>query len=134
MEDFLLTLPKKRKGKNVKTHRESTQKSVSKSPAKPKRQHFCCCTMKRAREMERNMQKRPRETYKIPVKSRSAQRRMRASNGERKTQKRSRKKSHTIKTVRNESKSQEDDAELSNVDHKTSLDKQPLRRRTTMMN
>jgi hypothetical protein len=43
--------------------------------------------------------------------------------GERKTLKRSsrKKQSHTIKTVRNESKSQEDDAELSNVDHKTKL-------------
>jgi hypothetical protein len=39
MEDFFANLAEEEK-KNVKTHRESTQKSVSKSPAKPKRQHF----------------------------------------------------------------------------------------------
>lgn len=73
------------------------------------------------------MQKRPRETYKIPVKSRSAQSECVLRNGREKDAKTvKKKKSHTIKkTVRNESKSQEDDAELSNVDHKNELGQTP---------
>lgn len=76
---FSLTLPtyKIEEEKN----RKKAQKSVSKSPAKLKGSILRCCTMKRGGKRERgrvrevktaNMQKRPRETYKIPVKSRSA--------------------------------------------------------------
>lgn len=70
------------------------------------------------------MQKRPRETYKIPVKSRSAQSECVLRTAEKETKTDRKKISHN-KTARNESKSQEDDVELSNVDHKTKLVNQP---------
>ena len=62
-----------RKAEEEKKKLQERTKSVSKSPAKLKGSILLLHNEAGERKKAANMQKRPRETYKIPVKSRSAQ-------------------------------------------------------------